>query len=43
MRKSEIIVHHLYKGLFIIILSFINDIILYFIGNKLLSVFLFLI
>jgi len=40
--KSDIIINQLYKGLFVIGLTLLNDIILYFVGNKLLSIFIFL-
>lgn len=41
--KNDIIINQLLKGFFILSIIFINDIILYFIGNKIISVFLFMV
>ncbi len=40
--KKELIINYLYKCFFVLIIVFINDIILYFIGNKLTNIFTFL-
>ena len=40
--KKDLIIGFLYKCFFVIIIIFINDIILYFIGNKLCNFFVFL-
>jgi hypothetical protein len=41
--KNDIITNQLYKGIFVLSIIFINDIFLHFVGNKLLSIFIFLI
>ncbi len=40
--KKDLIINYLYKSFFVIILILINDIILYFVGNKIASIFIFL-
>ena len=42
MNKNDLIMNYLYKCFFVILLVIINDIFLYFLGNKLTSIFLFL-
>ena len=42
VNKKELIINYLYKCFFVIIIVFLNDIILSYIGNKISSVFIFL-
>lgn len=41
--KKSLLLNQLYKGIFVIILLLLIDLIIYFVGNKILSIFLFLI
>ena len=43
LNKNDLIINYLYKCFFVILLVIINDLFLYFLGNKLTSIFLFLI
>ena len=43
INKNDLIMNYLYKCFFVILLVIINDLFLYFLGNKLTSIFLFLI
>lgn len=42
LSKKDLIINYLYKCFFVILIVFLNDIIIYYLGNKITSIFLFL-
>lgn len=42
LSKKDLIINYLYKCFFVILIIFLNDIFIYYLGNKITSIFLFL-